>query len=81
VLVEAGPRLSGALIAAGLVDEWLLYIAPKLLGDGAKPLAALGRLTRLAAAPQFEILDSQPVGPDLRLRLAPRGPKPRAARK
>ena len=75
VLVEAGPRLSGALFAAGLVDEWLLYVAPKLLGDGAKPLATLGRLTRLAAAPQFEILDSRQVGPDLRLRLVPRARK------
>ena len=55
VLVEAGPRLAGALFAAGLVDEWLLYVAPKLLGEGAKPLAALARLTRLDAAPQFEI--------------------------
>jgi len=75
VLVEAGPRLSAALLAAGLVDEWLMYVAPRLLGDGAKPLATLGRLTRLAAAPQFEILDSRQVGPDLRLRLAPRGRK------
>jgi diaminohydroxyphosphoribosylaminopyrimidine deaminase/5-amino-6-(5-phosphoribosylamino)uracil reductase len=75
VLVEAGPRLGGALLSAGLVDEWLLYVAPKLLGAGAKPLASLGRLTRLAAAPQFEILDSVQVGPDLRLRLAPRGKK------
>jgi diaminohydroxyphosphoribosylaminopyrimidine deaminase/5-amino-6-(5-phosphoribosylamino)uracil reductase len=73
VLVEAGPRLSGALFAAGQVDEWLLYVAPKLLGERAKPLANLGRLTRLAAAPQFEILDSRQLGPDLRLRLVPRG--------
>jgi len=72
VLVEAGPRLSGALLSAGLVDEWLLYLAPKLLGPQAKPLAALARLTKLAKAPDFEILDSQPVGPDLRLRLAAR---------
>ena len=36
---------------AGLVDEWLLYIAPKLLGEGAKPLASLARLTKLEAAP------------------------------
>ena len=76
VLVEAGSGLSGALFAAGLVDEWLLYVAPKLLGDGAKPLAALGRRTRLTAAPRFEILDSRSVGPDLRLRLAPRGKQP-----
>ncbi len=73
VLVESGPRLAGALFAAGLVDEWLLYLAPKLLGNGAKPLAQLPRLTKLAAARQFDILDSQAVGPDLRLRLRPRG--------
>jgi diaminohydroxyphosphoribosylaminopyrimidine deaminase / 5-amino-6-(5-phosphoribosylamino)uracil reductase len=72
VLVESGPRLAGALFAAGLVDEWLLYLAPKLLGRGAKPLADLPPLTKLAAARQFDILDTQPVGPDLRLRLKPR---------
>jgi diaminohydroxyphosphoribosylaminopyrimidine deaminase/5-amino-6-(5-phosphoribosylamino)uracil reductase len=77
VLVEAGPRLSGALFAAGLVDEWLLYLAPKLLGPAAKPLTALARLTKLTAAPQFEILDSRAVGPDLRLRLVPRGKQER----
>jgi diaminohydroxyphosphoribosylaminopyrimidine deaminase/5-amino-6-(5-phosphoribosylamino)uracil reductase len=71
VLVEAGPRLAGALLAAGLVDEWLLYVAPKLLGADAKPLARVTRLTKLATAPQFDILDSQVVGPDLRLRLQP----------
>jgi diaminohydroxyphosphoribosylaminopyrimidine deaminase/5-amino-6-(5-phosphoribosylamino)uracil reductase len=72
VLVEAGPRLSGALLTAGLVDEWLLYIAPKLLGEGAKPIATLARLTRLEAAPEFALLDSKAVGPDVRLRLRPR---------
>jgi diaminohydroxyphosphoribosylaminopyrimidine deaminase/5-amino-6-(5-phosphoribosylamino)uracil reductase len=71
VLVEAGPRLSGALLAAGLVDEWLLYVAPKLLGDGAKPVATLARLTRLEAAPEFSLLESKATGPDLRLRLRP----------
>jgi len=73
VLVEAGSRLAGALFAASLVDEWLLYLAPKLLGKEAKPLAALARLTRLDAAPEFELLDSKVVGPDLRLRLKPKG--------
>jgi diaminohydroxyphosphoribosylaminopyrimidine deaminase/5-amino-6-(5-phosphoribosylamino)uracil reductase len=71
VLVEAGPRLSGALLAAGLVDEWLLYVAPKLLGKDAKPVAALARLTKLDDAPGFELLESKVVGPDLRLRLRP----------
>jgi len=72
VLVEAGPRLSGALLGAGLVDEWLLYVAPKLLGEGAKPLASLPRLTKLDAAPGFTVMDSKAVGPDLRLRLRPK---------
>jgi diaminohydroxyphosphoribosylaminopyrimidine deaminase/5-amino-6-(5-phosphoribosylamino)uracil reductase len=72
VLVEAGPRLSGALLSAGLVDEWLLYVAPRLLGPHARPLANLARMTRLASAPEFELLDSKPFGADLRLRLRPR---------
>lgn len=71
VLVEAGPRLSGALLSAGLVDEWLVYLAPKLLGRDAKPLATLARLTKLDAAPQFEWFETRSVGPDLRLRLRP----------
>ena len=71
VLVECGPKLAGALLAAGLVDEWLLYMAPMLLGGTARPLAALPRLTRLADAPRFDIVESASVGPDLRLRLVP----------
>jgi diaminohydroxyphosphoribosylaminopyrimidine deaminase/5-amino-6-(5-phosphoribosylamino)uracil reductase len=72
VLVEAGSRLSAALFAANLVDEWLLYLAPKLLGKDAKPVAALARLTKLEAAPEFVLVDSKPIGPDLRLRLQPK---------
>jgi diaminohydroxyphosphoribosylaminopyrimidine deaminase/5-amino-6-(5-phosphoribosylamino)uracil reductase len=72
VLVEAGPRLSGALLAAGLVDEWLVYVAPRLLGRDARPLAALPRLARLEDAPGFELREALAVGNDVRLRLRPR---------
>jgi diaminohydroxyphosphoribosylaminopyrimidine deaminase/5-amino-6-(5-phosphoribosylamino)uracil reductase len=72
VLVEAGPRLAGALLAARLVDEWLVYVAPKLLGKDARPLAALPRLARLKDAPEFELLQSTVVGNDVRLRLRPK---------
>ena len=71
VLVEAGPRLGAALLAAGLVDEWLVYLAPTLLGRDARPLTSLAGLTRLASTPRYDILDTQPIGPDLRLRLRP----------
>jgi diaminohydroxyphosphoribosylaminopyrimidine deaminase / 5-amino-6-(5-phosphoribosylamino)uracil reductase len=72
VLVEAGPRLSAALLAAGLVDEWLVYVAPKLLGQDARPLAALPRLARLKDAREFELRDSVVFGNDVRLRLRPK---------
>ncbi len=66
--VEAGATLNGALLQAGLVDELLVYLAPKLLGDG-RGMAALGLLPDLQAALRFELLDCTPVGDDVRLRL------------
>ena len=69
LLVEAGPQLAGALLGAGLVDELIVYLAPKLLGDGARPLAQLPALQRLAEAPQLRIVDTALVGADLRLHL------------
>jgi diaminohydroxyphosphoribosylaminopyrimidine deaminase/5-amino-6-(5-phosphoribosylamino)uracil reductase len=71
VLVEAGPRLAGALLKAGLVDEWLVYLAPMLLGSNARPLAALPPINRIAAAQRFEMYESKQIGPDIRLRLRP----------
>jgi diaminohydroxyphosphoribosylaminopyrimidine deaminase/5-amino-6-(5-phosphoribosylamino)uracil reductase len=79
VLVEAGPRLTGALLTAGLVDEWLLYLAPRLLGPHARPLAMLPRLTKLPAAPGFTLIESLGVSADLRLRLRPRPVAPAAS--
>lgn len=66
--VEAGSRLNGALLAAGLVDELLIYLAPKLLGPG-RGVADLPALAALDAAQRWSWLDSQTVGADLRLRL------------
>jgi diaminohydroxyphosphoribosylaminopyrimidine deaminase/5-amino-6-(5-phosphoribosylamino)uracil reductase len=68
--VEAGPTLSGALLDAGLVDELLVYQAPLLIGEG-RPLAALGPLASLDAAPRWRLVEATPVGADLRLRLRP----------
>jgi diaminohydroxyphosphoribosylaminopyrimidine deaminase/5-amino-6-(5-phosphoribosylamino)uracil reductase len=65
--VEAGPRLNGALLAAGLVDELLVYMAPRLLGTG-RDVAAFGPLANLAEAPALRWVDTLPVGEDLRLR-------------
>lgn len=69
LLVEAGATLSGAFLAAGLVDEWLLYVSPSLLGEGARALATLPAPGRLDARLRFEIVEHTVLGGDLRLRL------------
>ena len=64
--VEAGSKLNGSLIRAGLVDEFVLYLAPKLLGPG-QDMAVFGPLQSLAdaVALQFQAVDR--VGADLRI--------------
>jgi diaminohydroxyphosphoribosylaminopyrimidine deaminase / 5-amino-6-(5-phosphoribosylamino)uracil reductase len=66
VHVEAGHKLNGSLIREGLVDELLVYMAPKLVGQG-RQMAHFGPLADLAQAVAFEFLSSDRVGPDLRL--------------
>jgi diaminohydroxyphosphoribosylaminopyrimidine deaminase/5-amino-6-(5-phosphoribosylamino)uracil reductase len=67
--VEAGPILSGSLLAGGFVDEILLYVAPILLGDTARPFANLPPVASLANASKLTLLEQANVGPDLRLRF------------
>jgi len=64
--VEAGPTLSGALLAAALADELLVYLAPRLLGPG-QPLVRLPGIERLEDGQclRFEQIDR--VGDDLRV--------------
>ena len=65
--VEAGPQLNAALLRAGLVDELLVYLAPKLIGPG-RGMAALPPLAALADAPAFRFIETASLGADLRLR-------------
>lgn len=69
VQVEAGPVLCGALFAAGLVDELLLYIAPVLLGDKARPLLGLPSLSDMADRWHLQVIDQRQIGLDWRLLL------------
>ena len=70
VLIEAGPTLIGAFLEASLWDELLLYLAPKMLGSDARPLAQLP-IARMLDAIEAKIAHRDPVGDDLRLRLVP----------
>lgn len=69
ILVEAGATLAGALVAAGLVDELIWYVAPKLLGSTARAALSLPALAQLADAPSYEWHSVERIGPDLRLIL------------
>lgn len=64
--VEAGFKLNGSLAREGLVDEFLIYLAPKLLGPG-QGMLALPALQALTGAVPLEFISADRVGPDLRL--------------
>lgn len=69
VLVEAGPSLAGAFLRTSLWDEAVLYLAPKLLGETARPLAGLS-FDRLTDAIGGEIVAIEQIGTDAKIVLA-----------
>ncbi len=71
VHVEAGATLNGALLAAGLVDEWISYLAPVAMGHAARGLFNGPELTEMAGRRAFEMRDMRMVGDDIRLTLRP----------
>ena len=71
--VEAGHRLNGSLVRQGLVDEFLVYLAPKLLGIG-REMATFGPLASLNDAPALHFTDITQIGADLRILARPMAP-------
>lgn len=67
--VEAGARLAGRLLDESLADELVLYMAPKLLGSNARPLADIADVQQLKDARQLIIVETRQIGEDLRIRL------------
>ena len=71
VLVEGGEGLNGALMALGLIDELLIYYAPKLMGSAAKGLFALPEFTQMSQVIELQIIELRQIGGDIRLRAKP----------
>jgi diaminohydroxyphosphoribosylaminopyrimidine deaminase / 5-amino-6-(5-phosphoribosylamino)uracil reductase len=67
VLLEAGPGLSGAMLQAGLIDEMIIYIAPRFLGDAARGLFTLPGLQTMAQTIAVDIIDMRAIGHDWRI--------------
>ncbi len=71
LLSEGGPRLNGALLDAGCVDELLLYVAPTILGHQARASFEIDGLTQLDQARRWTVRDLRRFGDDLRVILRP----------
>ena len=72
VLVEGGPSVAGAFHRAGLVDRYVLYLAPKLFGgDDGRPLFAGPGAATLADAVDGRIVSVTQLGPDVRVEVGP----------
>ncbi len=69
--VEAGSKLNGSLLREGLVDEFLFYFAPCLIGDDANGLFGLPALTTLADKQALQVRDVRQIGSDIRLIARP----------
>ena len=71
VHVEAGARLSGALLQAKLVDEIVLYVAPVIMGNDARGLFSLPGLSKMEDRLQLSISDVRSIGKDLKITAQP----------
>ncbi|WP_455375610.1 bifunctional diaminohydroxyphosphoribosylaminopyrimidine deaminase/5-amino-6-(5-phosphoribosylamino)uracil reductase RibD [Kaarinaea lacus] len=67
VMVEAGANLNGALLEAGIIDELVLYQAPILMGDQAKPMFMLPGISQMAQKIELSIRDTRQIGVDWRI--------------
>jgi diaminohydroxyphosphoribosylaminopyrimidine deaminase/5-amino-6-(5-phosphoribosylamino)uracil reductase len=65
ILLEGGPTLAGSFLAAGLVDQVIGYVAPKLLGAGKAAVLDAG-VTTIDEAIELDLTDLTQIGPDLR---------------
>ena len=71
VHVEAGPTLCGRLLETGYIDELIVYMAPQVLGDGARGLFSMAPLASMAERTRLHMREVRHVGADLRIQALP----------
>jgi diaminohydroxyphosphoribosylaminopyrimidine deaminase/5-amino-6-(5-phosphoribosylamino)uracil reductase len=71
LLVEAGSGLNGAMLEAGLIDEYIIYTAPIILGSDAQSMIQIP-LTKMAEKINLDIVDIRNIGEDIKIKAIPR---------
>ena len=71
VLVEAGTKLNGSLVHADLIDEFVIYLAPHLIGDQARGMFGMPEFTALSERRGLRIIDTRQIGLDIRITARP----------
>lgn len=71
VQLEAGATLTGSFLANGLVDELLVYVAPVIMGQGARPMFDELRIEHMSERLRMKQVDSRRIGSDTRILLEP----------
>jgi diaminohydroxyphosphoribosylaminopyrimidine deaminase/5-amino-6-(5-phosphoribosylamino)uracil reductase len=67
LLIEAGSGLNGAMLEAGLIDEFIIYTAPIILGSDTKSMIEIP-LTKISEKIQLNILDIRKIGEDIKIK-------------
>jgi diaminohydroxyphosphoribosylaminopyrimidine deaminase/5-amino-6-(5-phosphoribosylamino)uracil reductase len=71
LLVEAGSGLNGAMLEAGLIDEYIIYTAPIIFGSDAQSMIQIP-LTKMAEKINLDIVDIRNIGEDIKIKAIPR---------
>lgn len=67
ILFECGATLAGSLVSSKLVDEFIIYLAPKLMGHTSRSLLKMGEIALMEEVPELEIIDIRQFGNDIRI--------------
>lgn len=71
VLIEAGHGLNGGFLQRSLIDECIIYYAPKLMGSDAMPIFSIKTISQMSQAIQLDLIDVRQVGGDIRVIARP----------
>jgi diaminohydroxyphosphoribosylaminopyrimidine deaminase / 5-amino-6-(5-phosphoribosylamino)uracil reductase len=71
VLLESGKTLAGSMLSAGLVDELVIYLAPKLMGSSSRGMFDLAGINTMSDVMGLQIKDVRSIGQDIRLITKP----------